>query len=240
MHQKMGEKLEVSLAKVPEGTSPANEENQGPGNVSIPQGPTQHPTIKTRTLSLHGLNAWKPFRAQVDAKQKETSIPWRLYEHHFKHRPLNAPSKMDEAQLKRSAGSFRTCAQYKNKVVFLHVFVYDDTTVPTMGTNLSSHFFPLMAKKSENSKSDYQGRMSEQAVWIKEKGEKMGWMKWEPHSQNSSYSQGRLSRGCGVKVSNAISIPDLLRQTLGQLVSLLNMTLHSPSYNIMGSGRYWH
>ncbi len=170
----------------------------------------------------------------------ETSIPWRLYEHHFKHRPLCAPLKMDEKQSKGSVGSFKSCARYKNKLVFLNVFVYDDTTIPTMGTELSTHFFPEMAKKEGKAKDNCQRQMNEQADWFREKGEKMGQTKWEPHSWYSSYSQGRLSRGCGVKVSNAIPIPDLLRQTLGQLVSLLNITLHSPSYNTMGSGRYWH
>ncbi len=89
-----------------------------------------------------------------------------------------------------------------------------------MGTDLSAHFFPETAERLENSMDDCRSQMSKRADPFKEKGEKMGREKWAPHSQNSSYSQGRMSRGCGVKVPNVIPIPDLLRQTLGRLVLL--------------------
>ncbi len=126
--------------------------------------------------------------------------------------------------------------------MFLHLSIYEDSTVPTMGTNLATHFFPENAKKLESSTGD--STCPKQALkFEKKEGKKHGWMnfksKGSPHSQNSSYLQGCLSRGCGVKIPKTIPIPDLLMQTLGQLVSLLNIISQTPTHtNIMGSGTY--
>ncbi len=172
--------------------------------------------------------------------RRETSVPWQLYEHHFKHQPVCATSPLSNMQSKESAQSLKMSARYKNKIVFLHVFVHDDTTVPTMGTNLSILLFSKTADKLETSTENCLCRMSERADLFKEKGKKIEWTKWEPHSQDSSYSQGHLGRGRSVKVSNVIPIPDLLRQTLGQVVSVLNITLQSPILdNIRSSGHHW-
>ncbi len=171
------------------------------------------------------------------------SILWWLYNRHFKHQPLSAPAKMDEMQSKSSAGSFRTCAWYGNKMVFLHVSVYEDSTVPTLGTDLATHFFPENAKKLESSTGDSTCLKRKQALkFVEKEGKKNGQMNFKSkgslHSQNSSHLQGCLSRGCSVKIPNAIPISDLLRQTLGQLVLLLNIILQSTTHNIMGSGTY--
>ncbi len=86
------------------------------------------------------------------------------------------------------------------------------------------------------------GPKSKQALkFIENEGKKNGQMNFKSkgslHGQNSSHLQGCLSSGCGVKIPIAIPIPDLLRQTLGQLVSLVTIALQSPTLNtIKGSG----
>ncbi len=95
------------------------------------------------------------------------------------------------------------CAQYWNKIVFLHVSVYKDSTVPTLGTDLAIHFFLENAKNLESNTGHSDCPKNKQALkFEKNEGKKYGQTnfmnfksKGSLHSQNSSYLQGCLSRG---------------------------------------------
>ncbi len=105
---------------------------------------SKDPTPPAWTLVLQGNHGWTPFRAQIDMDNRDMSIPLQLYRRHFKHQPLSTVHTPDGMESKGIAGSFSTDTRYKDKIVFLHVFVCSDSSAPIVGTKLINHFSPKL------------------------------------------------------------------------------------------------
>ncbi len=71
----------------------------------------------TRTVKFHGQHGWTPLQMEIDS-MSSTTIPLRLYRHHFRHRPLH--TVMEDPLSPGVIGFFVGCAKInKSKIVFL-------------------------------------------------------------------------------------------------------------------------